>query len=85
MKPSEGEEELGAVVADFDLGGGESEGVGAFLQGGDTGGVVVRGGNVGTDPQYGAVPEYFPTQGHTTSHREAAEETGVRELVITLI
>ena len=57
MKPSEGEEELVAVVADFDLGGGESEGVGAFLQGSNPGGVVVRGGDVVTDPQDGAVPE----------------------------
>ena len=47
----------GAVVADFDPGGGGSEGVGKFFQGGDTGGVVVRGGDVGTNPQDGAGPE----------------------------
>ena len=49
-QPSEGEEELGTVVADFDPGGCGSEGVGTFFQGGDTGGVVVWGGDVGTNP-----------------------------------
>ena len=53
-QPSEGEEELGAVVADFQPGGGRSEGVGVFFQGGDTCGVVVWGGDVGTNPQDGA-------------------------------
>ena len=53
-QPSEGEEELGAIVVDFDLGGGVSEGVRAFFQVGDPGGVVVWGGDVGTDPQDGA-------------------------------
>ena len=47
----------GAVVADFDPGGGRSEGVGTFFQGGETGGVVVWGGDVGTKPQDVAVPE----------------------------
>ena len=42
---------------DFDPGGGGSEGVGAFFQGGDSGGVVVRGVDVGTDLQDGAGPE----------------------------
>ena len=40
-KSSEGEEELGEVVAYFDTGGGGSEGVGEFFQGGDPGGFVV--------------------------------------------
>ena len=31
-QPSEGEEESGAVVADFDMGGGGSEGVGTFFK-----------------------------------------------------
>ena len=60
-QPSDGEEELGAVVADFEPGGGGSEGVGIFFQGGDTGGVVFWGGDVGTNLQDGAGPEYFPT------------------------
>ena len=42
---------------DFDPGGGGSEGVGAFFQGGDSGGVVVWGVYVGTDLQDGAGPE----------------------------
>ena len=45
------------VVADFDPGGGISEGVGAFFQGGDPGGVIFWGGDVGTDPQDEAGPE----------------------------
>ena len=73
------------VVADFDPGGGGSEGVGTFFQDGDTGSVVVWGGDVGTDPQEGAGPEYFSTQGCATAHWEEAEETGVRELGTTLI
>ena len=48
---------MGAVVTDFYLGGGGSKGVGTFFQGGDTGGVVVRGGDVGTNPQNGAGPK----------------------------
>ena len=48
---------MGAVVADFDPVGGGSEGIGTFFQGGDSGGVVVRVGDVGTNPQDGAVPE----------------------------
>ena len=31
-QPSEGEEDLGAVLADFDPGGGGSEGVGIFFK-----------------------------------------------------
>ena len=44
------------VVTDFDPGGGRSEGVRTFFQGSDTGGVVVRGGDMGTNPQDGAGP-----------------------------
>ena len=58
-KPSEGKEELGAVVADFEPGGGGSKGVMGFILfylGGDTGGVVVWGVDVGTNPQDGAGP-----------------------------
>ena len=58
-----------AVVVYFDPGGGVSEGVGAFFQGGDPGGVVVWGGYVGTDPQDGAGPEFF-------QHRFAQRLTG---------
>ena len=47
----------GGVVADFYPGVGGSKGVGEFFQGGDPGGFVVRGGDVGTGPQDGAVPE----------------------------
>ena len=54
---SEGEEELEAVVADFDPVGGRSKGVRTSVQGGDTGGVVVQDGDMGTNPQYGADPE----------------------------
>ena len=44
------------VVVDIDPGGGGSEDVGKFFKGGDTGGVVVWVGDVGTDPQDGAGP-----------------------------
>ena len=37
---------------------------------------------MGTDPQEGAGPEHFSTQGCATAHQEAAEETGGWELVI---
>ena len=57
------------VVTDFDPGGGGSEGVGTFFQDGDTCSVVVLGGDVGTDPQEGAGPEYF-------QHRVARRLTG---------
>ena len=40
---------------------------------------------MGTDPHDGAGPEYFPTQGCATAHREAAEETGGRDLGIPII
>ena len=56
-QPLEGEEELGADVADFDPGGGRSEGVGSLLQGGCPRGVAVWGGDVGPDPLDGACPE----------------------------
>ena len=56
-----------------------------IFQGSDSGGVVVWGGDVGTSPQDGAVPAYFPTQGCATAHREAAEKTGGWELGIPLI
>ena len=81
----EGKEELGASVADFESGGGGPESVGTFFQGGDTGGVVVRGGYVVTNPQDGSGPEYFPTQGHATAHQEAAKETRGWELGVTII
>ena len=76
---------MGAVVADFDPVGGRSESVEAFFQGGDPGGVVVWGGDIGTDPQDGAGPEYFSTQVLATAHREVAKETGTGELLITFI
>ena len=41
----------------FEPGGGRYEGVGVFFQGGDPGGFVVRGRDLGTDTQDGAVPE----------------------------
>ena len=58
---------------------------GHFFQGGEPGGVVVWGGDEGTDPQDGAGPEYFSTQGRVTAHQEASEETEGWELVIPLI
>ena len=67
---------MGEVVADFEPGGGKSIGVGTFFKGGDPGGVVVQGGDVGNDPQDGAGPEYFSKQGRATAHREASKETG---------
>ena len=45
------------VVADFEPGECGSEGVRAFFQGGDPGGVVVWGRELGTDPQDGAGPD----------------------------
>ena len=81
-QPWEGAEELGAVISDSDPGGGRSEGVGKFLQGGGTGGVAVQGGDVGPLPDDVAVPGQFPTQGREEDHREAAAATGGWELVI---
>ena len=40
---------------------------------------------MGTNPQDGAGPDYFPTQGRVTAHHEAAKETGVWELGVTII
>ena len=40
---------------------------------------------MGTNPQDGAGPEYFPTQSRTTAHRETAEETGGWELGLPII
>ena len=67
---------MGEVVIDFEPGGGKSIGVGTFFQGSDPGGVVVQGREVGTNPQDGAGPEYFSTQGRATAHLEAAKEAG---------
>ena len=41
----------------FDPGGGGTEGIRALIQGGSPGGVAVRGGDVGPDPQYGSITE----------------------------
>ena len=49
--------------------------LGLFLSG-DVGGVVVRGGDVGANPQDGAGHWYFPTQGRVAARREAAKEMG---------
>ena len=49
-------ENLEAVIADIDPGGGGSEGVGTFLQIGVAGGVTDLGGDVGAYPLDGAVP-----------------------------
>ena len=40
---------------------------------------------MGTDPQDGAGPEYFSTQGRATAHQETTKETGGWELVIPLV
>ena len=40
---------------------------------------------MGTNPQDGAGPEYFPTQVRETAHREASEETGGWGSVVTFI
>ena len=56
-----------------------------IFQVGNTGGVVVQGGDVGTNPQDGAGPKYFPTQGCATSHREASDETGGWDLGVPII
>ena len=50
---------MGAVVADVEPRGGGSESVGKLFQGSDTGGVVVWGGDVGTNTQHGAVLSSF--------------------------
>ena len=76
---------MGEVVADLDPGGGGSKGVGICFQGGDRGCVVVWGGDVGTNLQDGAVPEYFPTQGRATAHHEAYADTGGWELGVPII
>ena len=60
----------------FEPEGGGSEDVRTFFQGGDTGGVVVWGRDVGANPQDGAGPEKFPTQGRAAAHQEAAKGKG---------
>ena len=55
-KTSEGEEELGAVVADIEPGEGGSKGVGTLFKSGDAGGVIVWGGDGGANPRDGAGP-----------------------------
>ena len=67
---------MGSYVADFEPGGEISKGVGSLLQGGSPDGVAVWGGDVGPDPQDGAVPDYLSAQDSATSHQEAEEETG---------
>ena len=69
---------MGAVVADIEPVGGVSEGVGTFFLSGDAGGVVVWGEDVDANPQDGAGPWNFPTQGCATAHWEASGETGVQ-------
>ena len=56
------------VILDSELGGGISEGVGKFLQGGVPAGVAVRGGDVGPHPKYGAGPGQFSTEGREEDH-----------------
>ena len=46
-----------ADFADFEPVGGGPEGTGLLLQGGSSGSVDVRGGDMGPDPQGGASPE----------------------------
>ena len=75
-QPPEVEEELGEVVADFEPGGGGSEGVGGFFK------AVTQAVFY---PQDGAGPEYFSTHDRVTDHWEAAEDMGGSELVIPLI
>ena len=60
---------MGAVVADFDPGGDRSESVREFFQGGDPGSVVVRGGELGTDPKVDQTLSSF-------QHRVARQITG---------
>ena len=57
------------VISDSELGGGISEGVRKFLQGGGTGSVAVQGVDVGPHPKDGASPGQFPTQGCEEDHR----------------
>ena len=76
---------MGAVVAYFESGGGRSKGVGIFFLDGDIDSVVVRGGDVGTNPQDVLGPEYFPTQGRVTAHLEASRGMGGWELGVTII
>ena len=63
---------------DPDLGGGGPKVIGVVLSGGCSGGVAFRGRDVGPDTPEGAGPEYLPTQGRATAHREeaGAEEGG---------
>ena len=71
-QPWEGAKELVAVISYSEPGGGISEGVGKFLQGGGPGGVSVRGGDVVPHPEDGAGPGQFSTQGCKEDHREVA-------------
>ena len=59
--------------------------VSGIFQYGYTGGLVVQGRDVVTNPQDGVGPDKFPTQGHATAHREAADDMGGWELVIPII
>ena len=73
-------EELGVSVADYMPGGGGRKGVDQNFQGGGSGGVAVRGGDVGTYPEDGAGPGEIPAWGHAPDHRETTAEKGGRAL-----
>ena len=57
------------VISYYKPGGSIFEGVRTILQGGGTGGVAVRGVDVGPHPKDGASPGKFPTQGCEEDHR----------------
>ena len=67
---------------DSEPGGGRSEGVGTFLNGGGTCGVAVWGGDVDPHPEDGGGPGQFPKQGRKEDHRDSAAATGGWELGI---
>ena len=82
-QPVKGAEELGAFVVDTMPGGGGREGVGKLFQGGGTGGVAVRGGDVGTYPEDGTGPGLLPARGRAPAHREINAEKGGQALGVS--
>ena len=71
-----------ASISDSEPGGGRSEWVRNFLQGGGTVGVAVWGGDVGPHSEDGAGPGQFPIQVRKEDHREASAATSRWEMRI---
>ena len=71
-----GLEELGVADKDTGLGEVSSEVIRDVLQGGSSGGVALRFGDVGPDPPHGTGPGKFSIQGRAADHRCTDEEVG---------